>query len=133
MELTRDSFASFEGDGFYEHMWFYAREPVVVSMNEDVFGMFMDNEDAFLTSIMEVLQAELMSDEFLRQAYEMVKEKYPITAEDLREYEEGTAAFCRSVEAGRLLLVKHQLQPQDFNLPLRHKSSVATPGALRKQ
>jgi hypothetical protein len=44
MKLTRESFRRFKGDGFYDNMYFFARKAVTVRDDEDVFGMFLDNE-----------------------------------------------------------------------------------------
>ena len=44
--------------------------------------------------------------------------------EDMEDYRRGSEAFLESVARGRVLLVKHLLQPQTFGLPIRHKSSV---------
>lgn len=44
MNLSRDSFRLFEGDGFYDRMFFFARKAVITYAEEDVFGLFLDNE-----------------------------------------------------------------------------------------
>ena len=67
LQLTRDSFARFRGNGFFEHMYFFAREPVTVRDDEDVFAMFIDNDDAFLSVLMDVPQ-QLDTPEFYKEA-----------------------------------------------------------------
>jgi hypothetical protein len=140
LNLTSKSFARFRDDGFFDNMYFFAREPVTVRDDEDVFAMFMDNDDAFLTALMDVPQ-QLGTPEFLQEACELsfrtfcshfsfsvayVKSKYPMDAEDMEDYRRGSAAFLTSVQRGRVVLVKHVLQAQAFGLPLRHKSTVLT-------
>ncbi len=44
MDLTRDSFRRFEGEGFFDNMYFFARKAVTAYDEEDVFGLFLDNE-----------------------------------------------------------------------------------------
>ena len=124
LKLTKDSFTRFEGKGFFKHMWFFAREPVRVSEYEDVYGMFIDSEDAFLLSIIEVLDEEIMSEAFISKAYKLAQERYPVTEEDMADYARGTAAFLESVAHDRFILVKHLLSPEEFQLPLRHRSVV---------
>lgn len=124
MEVTRESFRRFDGDGFYDNMFFFARKAVTAYAEEDVFGLFLDNEDAFLSSIMELAHLELNSAEFIREAHSFVKARYPMSDEDMEDYRTGYAAFLTSVQRGRVILVAHTLLPAAFGLPKRHKSSV---------
>ncbi len=143
MRLSRASFERFCGDAFFDNMYFFARQPVTVRDDEDVFALFMDNEDAFLTALMEVTHLELGSPEFIDQACKkrlgfwltcdrvltldtdaFVKNKYPMSEQDMADYKQGSAAFVESVRRGRVLLVNHMLRPEAFALPKRHKSSV---------
>ena len=91
-----------------------------------MFAMFMDNDDAFLSSLMEVTHRELGTEEFVVDAYEYVRTKYPMSEQDMIDYRTGTLAFLECVKRGRVLMVSHLLKPQSFGLPIRHKSSVLT-------
>lgn len=44
LSLTRASFRRFEGDLFFDNMYFFARKAVTAYAEEDVFGLFLDNE-----------------------------------------------------------------------------------------
>ncbi len=68
MRLSGKSFERFRGGAFFDNMYFFARQPVTVRDDEDVFALFMDNEDAFLTTLMEVTHLELDSPEFMAEA-----------------------------------------------------------------
>lgn len=124
MDLTSSSFRLFQGESFSEHMWFFAREPVKVHPGEDVFGMFLDNEEGYLMCLTEILDDEILSPAFIDKSYALIQERFPMTEDDVREYKEGTEAFCKVVQSGRVRSVQHIWTPEQFGLPIRHKSAL---------
>ena len=129
LHLTRDSFRRFEGDGFFQHMWFIARQPIRIS-NEDVFGVCLDNEDIFLTCLREValddcsndLDNGILSDSFIREAFALVSSRF--TERNEAKFQEGLDAFLCSIDQGRVFLLAPLLKPAEFRLPRRHKSTL---------
>ncbi len=73
---------------------------------------------------MDLAHLDLGSPQFMQEAHQFVQSRYPMSEQDMLDYQTGYDAFCKSVERGRVILVEHTLLPSEFGLPKRHKSSV---------